>query len=69
VTRTHKDFDIAVLRDDQLDLQQFLRGWGLAKVLYGTGGRLYFGSSPDYPLFRPVSTDFTVQYHGAALKS
>ena len=33
VTRTHKDIDFAVLRDNQLDLQQFLRGWGLTKVL------------------------------------
>ena len=39
VTRTHRDIDIAVLRDDQLDLQQFLRGWGLEQVLYRTGGR------------------------------
>ncbi len=35
VTRAHEDVDVAIFREDQLDLQDFLRGWRFTKIARG----------------------------------
>lgn len=40
VTRPHKDIDLAILRRDQLTLQQHFGGWKLSKAIPGRPGQL-----------------------------
>lgn len=35
VTRAHEDVDVVIFREDQLDLQDFLRGWRFTKIARG----------------------------------
>lgn len=55
VTREHEDMEVAILREDQVELQRFLAGWELVKNPHGTSNWIGWRSgerleSPDFQL-------------------